>query len=58
MNSAKRKDTLLLHCRKTHEGLAYECEKCEYKSKCNGILQNHIQSVHDGITYTCEQCDF
>ena len=46
------------HTQTIHDGLRFQCEKCDYQSATNRYLKFHTQSKHDGIGYTCCECDY
>ena len=39
-----------------HEGLGYDCDQCNYRTKHRASRDMHIKSVHKGRK--CNLCDF
>ena len=37
-----------------HEGLAHNCELCDYKASQKINLNQHMESVHDEVKHSCE----
>ena len=42
---------------KTHEGIKYPSDECDYQATRQGHLKTHKQSVHEGIKYPCDESD-
>ena len=58
---ATTKRNLQLHVKSVHDGVKYNCERCDYKattksSLCMYIV--HVQSIHEGVKYNCKICDY
>ena len=41
-----------------HEGVKYQCEKCDFESSWQKCLSVHKKSVHEGVKYHCNLCDY
>ena len=53
------KTGLYRHIRSIHEGIRYNCQKCEKIFSGKSGLSRHIRSIHEGIIfrYNCQMCD-
>ena len=47
-----------IHKLRIHDGVKYNCDRCDFKSTTQGNLGIHKLSVHEGVTYKCDQCDY
>ena len=55
----KKRYDLEQHILTEHEGLRYECNKCEESFKRIPLLTGHKKSVHNIRTeYKCSRCDY
>ena len=55
---ASTKGTLRIHTLNKHEGVRFECHKCDYKATQKANLRIHEQAVHDGIVHYCNLCKY
>ena len=49
----------LKHQKKSiHEGVRYQCDKCDYAAKQYSNLKKHNESMHKGVRYQCDYCEY
>ena len=49
---------LKCHVMKIHDkSVVLECDKCDYKTNCQGNLKLHISAKHDKVEFNCDLCD-
>ena len=49
---------LKTHQESKHEGVRFECDKCDYKAMQMGNLKTHKESKHECVRYECDKCDY
>ena len=56
--SAKRKNTVVTHKLKEHEGFSYCCDICRKTFSTQVSHDVHIKSIHEGVVLPqCKECD-
>ena len=49
---------LKVHSLAKHEGVKYDCQKCDDKGSSKLILIYHVRSEHDGVRFSCDECAY
>ena len=43
---------------RTHDGLKYNCDFCEYQNTYKGEMKKHKQMIHENVKFKCDECDY
>ena len=49
---------LKTHKLSVHEGIAYDCDQCQYQASYNSSLKTHKLITPASVKYKCDQCQY